>query len=217
MTSYAERRAGPGQDALSRIVSGIAAGTVDSAGRQLSAFGVRYVFVRDADADLVNAFMRQSDLRFGQRFAGSAVFSNDTWIPLGASINAGGWALASRFGDESASAVAGAEPNPQHGAGFRQRSPDVLSGTVRQSAKRVVLGTTFDPRWRLSFAGTKNVLRSQRSFGWANGFAVSTAGKAILFWDGQGGYHLLLLVQVAMLFALAFAISRRVAADRGER
>lgn len=217
--SYAERRAGAGQDALDRLLAGIAAGRIDAGGRQLASFGVRYVFVRPTAApSLGQTLARQTDLRFVQRFNDTQVFANDAWIPVAASVGAPGWTAASSArGSLAPIAIAAAESNPLRGDGFARVSSDVYAGSVREGAKRVLLATTFDARWRLIVPDAGKRASAERSFGWANGFAAAAAGRAAVVWEGQGRHRFLLLGQLAILVAIGVGWSRRVALERGER
>ncbi|MHB8510905.1 MAG: glycosyltransferase [Actinomycetota bacterium] len=218
MTSYAERSRNPGDEVVDKLVAGIIRGTVDSVGRQLATFGVRFVFLRDASPQLIDAFIRQSDLEFRQTFSGSTVLENTSWLPNGVALSAGGWELASRAPlDQAPAAIAGAEPNPGKSAGFKQQSPDVLTGSAQAGAKIVLLAESFDPRWSLEVPAAHKNVGAERSFGWANAFSVPSSGKVALVWGGQGIYHLLLFIQFAMLIGLAFVVSRQVALERGER
>lgn len=218
--TYGERRAGPGHRALDDIVAAVAANKLDAAGRQLAPFGVRYVFVREgASRGLIDAFARQSDLRFMQRFEGSsAVFANDATLPVGADVTAQGWALASTVpAPRTTAAIAGAEADPKAGVGFERVAPDLFTGSVTAGSKRVVLGTTYDSRWRLVLPDQSRSADAERSFGWATGFRAAAAGRAAMLWGGQSRYRLLMLAQLLILVALGALWSRQVAKERGER
>ncbi|HVL90524.1 MAG TPA: hypothetical protein VM841_09865, partial [Actinomycetota bacterium] len=217
MTTYAERRAGAGEDVLRGLVAGVASGLIDNSGRQFGIFGVRYVFVRgDADPALRDAFERQSDLRFVQRFNRTAVFVNDLWIPVGVGIGSQNWTVAANA-ERAPEAIAGTTGSPEPGDGFVRLRPDVFTGTVREGAKRVLLATAFDDRWRLVLLDADRGVFAEHAWGWANGFPAPAAGRAALVWHGQARYRLLLLGQLVILIAAAALWSRRVAAERGER
>jgi len=217
METYAERRAGAGEDVLRGLVAGVASGLIDNSGRQFGIFGVRYVFVRgDADPALRDSFERQSDLRFVQRFNRTSVFVNDLWIPVGVGITSQNWTVASNA-DRAPEAIAGTTGSPEPGDGFVRRRPDVLTGTVREGAKRVLLATAFDSRWHLVLLDADRGVPAERAWGWANGFPAAAAGRAALVWQGQSRYRLMLAGQLAILIAAGAFWSRRVAAERGER
>jgi GT2 family glycosyltransferase len=217
-TAYAQRRQGAGTAALERVLAGVGGGTVDEAGRQLAPFGVRYVVLRpEAAASLSGAVARQADLRFVQRFGGGQIYANDSWIPVAASVAARGWLPAANVTPERAPAVlAGAEPDPQRGKGFRTTLPGILDGEVHAKAKAVLAGVTFDEGWRLStVAGTE--LEPQRSFGWATAFPSPLGGPARIAWKGQTRHRLALLDQILIIAIAAIAWSRRASLERGER
>jgi GT2 family glycosyltransferase len=218
MATYGQRVTGAGRRVLDRVLSGVASGRADAAGKQLAAFGIRYVIVRSGSAaSLADALDRQVDLRFVQRFRGSSLFLNDSWLTIGMTVATPGWDAASEATSERApAAIAAAEPDPLRGRGYAVTAPGVLDGVSPFDAKGLLLAMTYHRSWRLvPLSGPTR--RGTRSFGWATAFGAPAGGSARIVWTGQRTHALALAGEAFLLMMAAILVSRQAARDRGER
>ncbi|MGZ4208989.1 MAG: glycosyltransferase family 2 protein [Actinomycetota bacterium] len=214
MLQYLDRPAGAGALQLRRAVAAIASDATESGGRLLATFGARYVVVRpEADAALSDAFARQVDLSFSQRFHGATVYIDEAGLPVATTIKSPGWLAASASGLE---ASAGAESTPDAGPGFSQIGNTGFRGLVESAAKEIVLAEDFSPGWRARVDGT--TVTPARSFGWATRFAVGPNAKSVhIDWKGQRWYRAALVGEMLLIVGFAIRWSQRAARERGER
>lgn len=212
MRSYLARPAGAGADTLERIAGAAIGGATDAAGRMLATLGVRYVIVRpEVLAPVRDAFARQVDLAFAQRFNGAEVLRNEAWLPVEVAVAAPGWATA---GDLDVLGVAERSARASVG-GRRQRSGTYRGGTRRGATRRgattVLLAEDFSPRWHARQGEALGP--PQRSFGWATRFAGRRRFEVVIAWGGQGRHRAALGGEALIVAAFGLWWSQRAARE----
>jgi GT2 family glycosyltransferase len=206
------RRAGPGDRALASALAATLGGETDQAGRLLVPLGVRYVVLRPGTApEVAEAFARQSDIRFSQRFRSSRVLSNDAWLAVAAGVSSPEWVAA-------AGPPASAPLDPGRVGALRRLGPGRFAGTLGPGATRLLLAETFSRAWRARVAGRE--LRPERSFGFATAFGLPPgegARRVTVTWRGQARHRLALAGWAGILLLAASLWSRQASRERGER
>lgn len=217
--TYQARRADAGERYLESALAAIVARRTDQGGRLLAPLGVRYVVLRsNLDPNVVRAFARQVDVRFVQRFRGTQILSNETWLTIGAAVSSPRWIAASSAGPSIARDAAASLPqDPGRRGALRRVRPGLLAGRTTTGTRAVLLAEEFSGRWRAEAGG--HVIPPTRSFGWGTAFAIGErdTGPIVVRWRGQGKHRVALLGETAFILALAAAWSRRAARERGER
>jgi hypothetical protein len=163
-------------------------------------------------------FERQVDLRFAQRFKGSEIVANDSWLPVAGAVSSIRWVAASRAPASTAeSAAASAPTDPGRAGALASRRPGTFSGAVAPTARSLLLAQEYSPHWRASAGGAR--IAPARSFGWATSFQLTGSGAAQVdvVWRGQALHRLLLLGEFVLVGLIGAAWSRRAARERGER
>lgn len=217
--TYQTRRTGGGERYLESALASILARRTEQAGRLLAPLGVRYIVLRsELDPRVVSAFAGQIDVRFVQRFRGTQILSNESWLPIGAGVSSAQWIAASGAAPSSAPTAAAAAPlDPGRAGGLRVIRPGLLAGRTAAGARALFLAEEFSGRWRAETNG--RTIRPARSFGWATAFPIGErdVGTVTLRWRGQGRHTFALLGETLLILLFAGVWSRQAAKERGER
>jgi GT2 family glycosyltransferase len=213
MTDYLARPAGAGADALRHSIAQIAAGSTETGGRLLATLGIRYVIVRpEASPSLASAVGRQVDLSYSQDFRGALIYENRVGLGVAASVEAGGW-LSAAAGDLDSAAGAGGSAGA--GRGFVEVARGTFAGQTSSTGRTVLLAQDHSTDWRATSRGKQ--YRPFRSFGWATGFRLPSAGDVRIEWKGQRWHRGALVLQALLIAAFWIGCSQRAARERGER
>jgi GT2 family glycosyltransferase len=218
--TYSDRRANGGERYLESVLATVLARRTEIGGRLLAPLGVRYIVLRSGvDRDVEREFERQVDLRFSQRFLGSQVIENVSWLPVAGAVSNERWEAASVGSSEETAAIAvsSAPTDPGRAGTLRRERPGRYLGEVTPPARILLLSQEDSSRWKADVGRAR--LQAIPSFGWATAFRLTGTNASLVrvTWHGQTFHRLSLLLQLIIVTAIAAAWSRRAARDRGER
>jgi GT2 family glycosyltransferase len=192
--------AGPGRDALERVLGEIVAGGTAHGGALLASFGVRFVMAADGDvpAAVAERFSAQIDLDVVPA-TGLAIARNAVALPPAVELGA----------DDALREVVDADDlatiqrlQPRRGIALRR----VEGGWDGRAADSdlLLLSTEFDPAWAVE----GSPMPPRRSFGWATSFEAEQVGGVRVRY-GEQLPRTLSIVLLAVVWAAALWMTRR--------
>jgi hypothetical protein len=206
-------RPGPGSGEVTLALDAIATGTTTRGGRLLAPLSVRYVVVPLVDGaistsddpvppplGLLDALGDQLDLAEVYSPPNFLVYENRAWVPVRSVLTAAG-AEASRDADAASLAqsdLSGATPIMVGADHLEAASAAVDAGTVH-------LAVPSDRRWGLRVDG--EAVEARPAFGTTMAFDVPAAGTVTLAYETSRAFQLVLLGQLLVWIAVAFAAS----------